>query len=127
MKQRLDPVHRHEQPESGGESVGIADQMDQGLASNPVVQAQNQVSHLPTPLSLSSLIWGAFSVVSIAQRNDRVGAWGRRGWRAGSDSGDFCSYRLQIEGTVRTRGNESVPALCSLSAAATLGVLHFQR
>ncbi|XP_039842274.1 uncharacterized protein LOC120702516 isoform X3 [Panicum virgatum] len=49
-----------------------------------------------------------------------------RGWRAGSDSSDFCSYRLQIEGTVRTRGNESVPGLCSLSAAATLGVLHFQ-
>ncbi|XP_039842292.1 uncharacterized protein LOC120702516 isoform X18 [Panicum virgatum] len=34
---------------------------------------------------------------------------------------------VQIEGTVRTRGNESVPGLCSLSAAATLGVLHFQR
>ncbi|XP_039842295.1 uncharacterized protein LOC120702516 isoform X21 [Panicum virgatum] len=33
---------------------------------------------------------------------------------------------VQIEGTVRTRGNESVPGLCSLSAAATLGVLHFQ-
>ncbi|XP_039838666.1 uncharacterized protein LOC120698939 isoform X8 [Panicum virgatum] len=69
MKRRLDPVHRHEQPESGGESVGIADQMHQGLASNLVVQAQNQ-----------------------------------------------------IEGTVRTRGNESVPSLCSLAAAAIPGV-----
>ncbi|XP_039838660.1 uncharacterized protein LOC120698939 isoform X2 [Panicum virgatum] len=51
-----------------------------------------------------------------------LGPRGRRGWRAGSDSGDFCSYRLQIEGTVRTRGNESVPSLCSLAAAAIPGV-----
>ncbi|XP_039842288.1 uncharacterized protein LOC120702516 isoform X14 [Panicum virgatum] len=46
------------------------------------------------------------------------------GWTAAS--GVASNPVVQIEGTVRTRGNESVPGLCSLSAAATLGVLHFQ-
>ncbi|XP_039842285.1 uncharacterized protein LOC120702516 isoform X12 [Panicum virgatum] len=46
---------------------------------------------------------------------------------SGVASNPVVQVQNKIEGTVRTRGNESVPGLCSLSAAATLGVLHFQR